>query len=99
LMAEHADAFLALPGGIGTFEEFFEVWTWRQLGYHDKPVGLLNMAGYYDGLIGFLQSSVKHDFMGDWQMDLIRIGSDPESLLGDLIQASGLSAAPRLEDI
>jgi len=99
LMAEHADAFLALPGGIGTFEEFFEVWTWRQLGYHDKPVGLLNMAGYYDGLIGFLQSSVKHDFMGDWQMDLIRIGSDPDSLLGDLIQASGLSAAPRLEDI
>jgi hypothetical protein len=99
LMAEHADAFLALPGGIGTFEEFFEVWTWRQLGYHDKPVGLLNMAGYYDGLIGFLQSSVKQDFMGDWQMDLIRIGSDPESLLGDLIQASGLSAAPRLEDI
>jgi predicted Rossmann-fold nucleotide-binding protein len=62
-------------------------------------VGLLNMAGYYDGLIGFLQSSVKQDFMGDWQMDLIRIGSDPESLLGDLIQASGLSAAPRLEDI
>jgi uncharacterized protein (TIGR00730 family) len=50
LMAERADAFVALPGGIGTFEEFFEVWTWRQLGYHDKPVGLLNVGGYYDGL-------------------------------------------------
>ena len=48
LMAERADAFLAMPGGIGTFEEFFEVWTWRQLGYHDKPVGLLNIQGYYD---------------------------------------------------
>jgi uncharacterized protein (TIGR00730 family) len=44
MMAERADVFLALPGGIGTFEEFFEVWTWRQLGYHDKPIGLLNMA-------------------------------------------------------
>ncbi len=50
-MAEAADVFLALPGGIGTFEELFEVWTWRQLGYHDKPVGLLNSGGYYDGLI------------------------------------------------
>jgi uncharacterized protein (TIGR00730 family) len=45
MMAERADAFLALPGGIGTFEELFEVWTWRQLGYHDKPVGLLNTGG------------------------------------------------------
>ena len=47
LMAERSDAFLALPGGIGTLEELFEVWTWRQLGYHDKPVGLLNSDGYY----------------------------------------------------
>jgi uncharacterized protein (TIGR00730 family) len=99
LMAEHADAFIALPGGIGTFEEFFEVWTWRQLGYHDKPVGLLNLDGYYDGLIAFLQSTVKHDFMGEWQMDLIRVGTNPESLLGDLVQASGLSSAPRLDGI
>ena len=50
MMAERSDAFLALPGGIGTFEELFEVWTWRQLGYHDKPLGLLNVTGYYDGL-------------------------------------------------
>ena len=99
LMAEHADAFLALPGGIGTLEEFFEVWTWRQLGYHDKPVGLLNMAGYYDGLIGFLQSSVRQDFMSDWQMDLIRIGTDPEALLRELVQDSGLSSAPHLEQL
>lgn len=99
VMAERADAFLALPGGIGTFEEFFEVWTWRQLGYHDKPVGLLNMAGYYDALVAFLQSTVQQGFMGDWQMDLIRVDTDPASLLRDLVQAAGLSPAPRLEAI
>ena len=57
MMAERADAFLALPGGIGTFEELFEVWTWRQLGYHDKPIGLLNVDGYYDALLAFMAHS------------------------------------------
>jgi len=93
LMAERADAFLALPGGIGTFEEFFEVWTWRQLGYHDKPVGLLNLDGYYDALLDFLRSSVKHDFMSDWQMDLVRIDTDLATLLPGLVEAA--SMAPR----
>ena len=54
MMGERADAFIALPGGIGTFEELFEIWTWRQLGYHDKPIGILNVAGYYDALLAFL---------------------------------------------
>lgn len=63
MMAERADAFLALPGGIGTFEEFFEVWTWRQLGYHDKPVGLLNCYGFYDGLIAFNRHMVETGFV------------------------------------
>lgn len=99
MMAEHADAFIALPGGIGTFEELFEVWTWRQLGYHDKPVGLLNMAGYYDTLVDFLQSTVSHGFMGEWQMDLIRIGTEPEALLRELVQAAGLAPAARLDSI
>jgi uncharacterized protein (TIGR00730 family) len=81
MMAERADAFLALPGGIGTFEELFEVWTWRQLGYHDKPVGLLNTGGYYDELLAFLQSSVRHGFMSDWQMGLLRTGTDAQPLL------------------
>jgi uncharacterized protein (TIGR00730 family) len=92
IMAERADAFMALPGGIGTLAEFFEVWTWRQLGYHDKPVGLLNSHGYYDPLLAFLQSSVQHGFMSGWQMDLVRIGSSCETLLPELVQASGLSA-------
>ncbi|MEY4420425.1 MAG: hypothetical protein RLZZ498_1021, partial [Pseudomonadota bacterium] len=81
---------------IGTFEEFFEVWTWRQLGYHDKPIGLLNTAGYYDGLLQFAQSSVNAGFLSDWQMDLIRSGNDPSALLQELVQAAGFSPEPHL---
>lgn len=100
IMAEHADAFLALPGGIGTLEEFFEVWTWRQLGYHDKPVGLLNLGGFYDSLITFLNSAVTSGFMNEWQMGLIRTGSDAELLMAELVQAAG-TALPtvRLDQI
>jgi uncharacterized protein (TIGR00730 family) len=93
MMAEHADAFVALPGGIGTFEEFFEVWTWRQLGYHDKPVGLLNLDGYYDSLLEFLGTSVAQGFMSDWQMDLVRVEPDLATLLPALVEAAAL--APR----
>lgn len=99
LMAERADAFLALPGGIGTFEEFFEVWTWRQLGYHDKPVGLLNLNGYYDGLLQFLLGAVDQQFMGDWQMGLVHTGDHATELLPALVQAAGLSPASRLDAI
>jgi uncharacterized protein (TIGR00730 family) len=89
IMAERSDAFIALPGGIGTFEELFEVWTWRQLGYHDKPIGLLNVAGYYDALGNFLQSSVRSGFMGEWQMGLVQINDDCAPLLRDLVEAAG----------
>lgn len=99
LMAEHADAFLALPGGIGTLEEFFEVWTWRQLGYHDKPVGLLNQAGYYDPMLGFLQRSVDAGFMGQTQMDMVTTHSEPQPLLEALVHAAGFPAPMRLEGI
>jgi uncharacterized protein (TIGR00730 family) len=100
IMAEHADAFLAMPGGIGTLEEFFEVWTWRQLGYHEKPIGLLNHKGYYDGLLGFLDSAVKQGFMGDWQMDLIRTGPEARALLQTLVEAAGMAfAKPQLDQI
>ena len=92
MMAERSDAFLALPGGIGTFEELFEVWTWRQLGYHDKPLGLLNVAGYYDGLLGFLQTSVSSGFMGEWQMNLLHSGSDASELLQSLVEQAGTNA-------
>ena len=91
LMAERADAFLAMPGGIGTFEEFFEVWTWRQLGYHDKPVGLLNIQGYYDKLLAFLSTSVQQGFMNAEQMQLIRSGTNTELLLQSLVTEAGLA--------
>ena len=91
MMAERADAFLALPGGIGTFEEFFEVWTWRQLGYHDKPVGLLNIQGYYDNLLAFLSTSVQQGFMNAEQMQLIRSGTNTELLLKSLVTEAGLA--------
>ncbi len=99
MMAEHADAFLALPGGIGTFEELFEVWTWRQLGYHDKPLGVLNTAGYYDAMLTFLNTAVEQQFLGDWQMALIRTGNEPIELLKELVQAAGMAPAPRLHGI
>lgn len=99
MMADKADAFLALPGGIGTFEEFFEVWAWRQLGYHDKPVGLLNVAGYYDGLMAFMRTGMEQQFMSGTQMDLIRVDSDAASLLPELVQAAGLSPAACLDAI
>jgi uncharacterized protein (TIGR00730 family) len=99
MMAERADAFLALPGGIGTLEELFEVWTWRQLGYHDKPIGLLNTAGYYNGLLAFLHNAVASQFLGDWQMGLIRASDDPAYLLGELIQTAGFSHTSQLDQI
>jgi uncharacterized protein (TIGR00730 family) len=99
MMAERADAFLALPGGIGTFEELFEVWTWRQLGYHDKPVGLLNIDGYYNGLLDFLGSTVEQQFLSEWQMDLVQTDTDPPALLRQLVQDAGLAPAPQLDQI
>ena len=99
MMAERADAFLALPGGIGTFEELFEVWTWRQLGYHDKPIGILNVAGYYDRMMEFLASSVTEQFLGDWQMTLVRSSDQYKVLLEFLVQAGGMAPFASLDQI
>ena len=84
LMAEQADAFAALPGGIGTLEEFYEAWTWRQLGYHGKPIGLLNVAGYYDPLLDFMRRSVEEGFVGEQQMAFVQASDDPRQLLDAL---------------
>jgi uncharacterized protein (TIGR00730 family) len=86
LMAERSDAFVALPGGIGTFEELFEVWTWRQLGYHDKPLGLLNADGYYDGLLAFMQQAVQSGFVTGPQQTLLQVDSDPSALLARIAE-------------
>ena len=98
-MAERADVFVALPGGIGTFEEFFEVWTWRQLGYHDKPIGLINTSGYYDALLAFAQHSVSEGFLSAEQLALIQVSDDAIALLRSLVQAAGFTPPPHLENI
>lgn len=84
IMAEHADAFLALPGGIGTMEELFEVWTWRQIGYHDQPVGLLNVAGYYDPLLAFLDRMTAEGFLSPPQQQVLCTDDDAVRLLDTL---------------
>ena len=94
MMAEHADVFIALPGGIGTFEELFEVWTWRQLGYHDKPIGLLNIGGYYDGLLGFIERSVAEGFLSPAQRAVLEVGSEPSELLDRLAALAQQADAP-----
>eukprot|EP01041_Mallomonas_annulata_P039926 gene39927-biopygen31637 len=62
-MAELSEGFIAMPGGIGTFEELFEIWTWAQLGIHDKPLAFLNVAGFYDPLATFLDNTVEAGFL------------------------------------
>ena len=81
MMAELADGFIALPGGIGTLEEFFEIWTWAQLGVHEKPCGLLNLAGYYDPLLTFLNGAVEERFVRQVHRDMVIVESDPKALL------------------
>lgn len=81
MMAELSDGFVAMPGGIGTLEELFEVFTWSQLGLHDKPIGLLNVNGYYDGLIGFLKHVVAERFLREAQASLLLDDATPEGLL------------------
>lgn len=84
MMADRADAFIAMPGGVGTFEELFETFTWLQLGYHAKPVGLLNVAGFYDGMLGFLSHAVQEGFLKRVHADLLHVADTPAALLGKL---------------
>ncbi len=81
LMMDHADGFLALPGGYGTLEELFEAVAWLQLGYHCKPVGLLNVAGYYDALITMLESMERGGLLKPEHRRMLLVGADLEELL------------------
>jgi uncharacterized protein (TIGR00730 family) len=81
LMAELSDGFVALPGGTGTLEEFFEVLTWAQLGEHRKPCGLLNVAGYYDPLLAVFDHMVARDFLSDKHRGMFVVERYPERLL------------------
>ncbi|MFV3287311.1 TIGR00730 family Rossman fold protein [Pseudomonas sp. NY11955] len=80
-MAELSDAFIALPGGLGTLEELFEVWTWGQLGYHAKPLGLLDVNGFYDKLGGFLDHIVEEGFVRPQHRAMLLLAQQPEELL------------------
>ena len=94
LMAERADAFISLPGGIGTLEELYEVWSWQQLGYHDKPVALLNVDGYYDALLEFHRAMHKRGFVSDAQFYALLIDTDAARLLDRVRVAAAAATAP-----
>lgn len=91
-MAARADAFLALPGGLGTLEELFEVWTWAELGFHSKPCGLLDQAGYYEALLAFLRHMVDQGFARPAQLARLIVDREPDRLLDSLRAAA--EAAP-----
>ena len=81
LMAELSDGFIALPGGLGTIEEIFEIITWAQLGIHKKPCGFLNVCGYYDKIIEFVDHAVQEQFIGPAGRQLVLVDDDPAALL------------------
>jgi uncharacterized protein (TIGR00730 family) len=100
LMAEQADAFLSIPGGIGTMEELFEIWSWRQLGYHNKPLGLLNVDGCYDHLLAFLRHSVSIGMVAPFQMELLAVDTDSTRLLAALVTQGGVAGqSPALSNL
>ena len=80
-MAELSDGFVAMPGGLGTYEELFEIWTWAQLGWHHKPCGLLNAAGFYDKLVAFLDGASDAQFLKPEHRAMLVVDADPDRLL------------------
>ena len=86
MMADLSDAFIAMPGGIGTLEELFEIFTWGQLGLHQKPLGLLNIAAYYDPLVQFLDQMVVEKFVRQENRDMLFIDEQADRLLTDMQQ-------------
>lgn len=96
-MAELSDAFIALPGGLGTLEELFEVWTWGQLGYHAKPLGLLEVNGFFDPLLTFLDHLVQERFVRQPHRDMLQRAASPTELVNALAAWKPL-AAPKWVD-
>ena len=84
MMAQLSDGFIAMPGGMGTLEELFEMLTWSQLGIHTKPVGLLNVDGFYDSLIGFIDHARNEGFIKPQHAALVRVNADPVALVSNL---------------
>lgn len=84
LLEEMSDAFIVTPGGIGTFDEFFEIYTLRQLGVHQKPIAILNTDGYYDSLIDMLKNAIDKNFMPEATMNLLFISDNPKEILNHI---------------
>lgn len=95
IMEDRADAFITLPGGIGTLEELFEAWTWQQLGYHARPIGLLDSAGFYRPLLDMLAHTRDAGFVDARQVNRLRVDTDPERLLQVLRDEAGADPAGR----
>jgi uncharacterized protein (TIGR00730 family) len=94
MMADRADAFIALPGGIGTFEELFEVWSWRHLDYHDRPIGLLDVDGYFQPTLQMLERACAAGFVTAAQLAMLDVAADPEALLDVLAAKAARALAP-----
>jgi uncharacterized protein (TIGR00730 family) len=95
VMAEISDAFVALPGGFGTLDELFEILTWAQLGIHSKPIGLLNIAGYFDRLLGWVDKAVEDDFVSHAERTLLIADTNPTSMIDRLAITKKVPAGPR----
>ena len=93
-MADLADAFIALPGGFGTYDELFEILTWAQIGMHQKPIGLLNIADFYTPLLTFLRGSVDAGFVQPRHLAMLHVAETPEALLAKLRAARNADAVP-----
>ena len=98
LMADLADAFVALPGGLGTLDELFEIYTWAQLGLHRKPIGLMNVEGYFDGLVGFLEHAVAERFVRDDHREMLIVEEEPAPMLERLKSFDPASLTPKWID-
>lgn len=98
MMAELSDAFIAMPGGFGTFDELFEILTWAQLGIHTKPIGLLNVEGYFDLLLAFIQHVLQERFIQAKHRRLIITSNDPDKLLAELIRCTPPTKVPQFLD-
>ena len=99
VMADLADAFVALPGGFGTFDETFEMLTWAQLGLHSKPVGLLNVNGYFDALLTFLDHTVREGFIKPAHRQLLLAATAADALLDALLQAKPAIDEPKWSEV
>ena len=97
-MAQLSDAFIALPGGLGTLEELFEIWTWAQLGIHRKPCGLLNVEGYYDRLLEFLNHAVTEKFIDTKNRSMMTLAEGGDELLDRLESYEGLEVRRWVEE-